>query len=50
MRVKNYLGWIKKHAASGACAKKVKAKIDMARYVTFIFFIFFAGLVILVIW
>ena len=27
VRVKNYLGWIKKHAASGACAKIVQAKI-----------------------
>ena len=26
VRVKNYLGWIKKHAASGTCAKKVQAK------------------------
>ena len=26
VRVKNYLGWIKKHAASGTCGKKRKSK------------------------
>ena len=26
VRVKNYLGWIKKHAASGACGKTRKKK------------------------